>query len=84
MKKIVALMFFFAICLQPLFCETLAEENGYVNKSLDKPTYFGGASSLEEQKPVRKPASLEKKTFSQRYFESKEDKFGYIFQQNQK
>jgi hypothetical protein len=82
MKKIVALMFLFSISLQPLFCETMAEENGYVNRSLDKPTYFAGASSIEEQKPVRKPASIEKKTFSQRYFESKEDRFGYIFQQN--
>ena len=84
MKKIVALMFFFSICLQPLFCETMAEENGYVNKNLDKPTYFGGASSLDEQEPVRKPASLEKKSSYQNYFESKEDRFGYIFQQNQK
>ena len=82
MKKLTALMFLFSFSLQPLLCETIADDHGYVNKSLDKQTYFGGASSIEEKKLVRKPASLEKESFAQKYFESKEDRFANIFQQN--
>jgi hypothetical protein len=82
MKNLIAITFLLGISLQPLYCETLSEENGYVNNSMAKTTYFAGSSSIQEEKLVRKPASLEKKEFYQRFFESKEDRFGYIFQRN--
>jgi len=80
MKKIAALTFFLALTLQPLYCEILTDENGYVNKPLQKQTYFAGQSSLEENQNLqRKPASIEKQAFYQRFFESKEDKFSNIW-----
>ncbi len=83
MKKLIAITFFFSISFQPLFGETIADDSGYVNNSLDKQTYFARTSSTDELAPVRKPASVHKKTFYQKYLESKEDKFSYIFQQNE-
>jgi len=81
MKKITLVFFFLSISLQPLYSELLTDENTYSNDLMAKKTYFAGASSLDEdKKPVRKPASIEKKPFYQRYMESKEDRFGYIFQ----
>jgi len=80
MKKMIALTFFLAITLQPLYSEIMTDENGYVNKPLQKQTYFAGQSSLEESQNLqRKPASIEKKSFYQKYFESKEDRFSNIW-----
>jgi len=82
MKRLALAFFFLSISFQPLYCETLTDENTYTN-DLAKTTYFAGASSLEEnQKLVRKPASIQKEAFYKRYMESKEDRFDYIFQQN--
>ena len=73
MKRIMMITMFLAFSLQPLYCEVIAEQSGYMN--LQKKTYFAGDSSLEGQEMTRKPASID----NQYNFESKEDKFRYIF-----
>jgi hypothetical protein len=81
MKKLALAICFLSISLQPLYAEFLSGENTYANNLMAPKTYFAGASSIEkEENLVRKPASIEKKAFYQKYMESKEDRFGYIFQ----
>lgn len=82
MKKLAVAIFFLSISLQPLYAEYLTDENTYNNDLMVQKTYFAGGSSVQEsqQNLTRKPASIEKKPFYQRYMESKEDRFGYIFQ----
>ena len=81
MKKLALAICFLSIGLQPLCAELLSDENTYANNLMAQKTYFAGASSIEkEENLLRKPASIEKKAFYQQYLESKEDRFGYIFQ----
>jgi len=83
MKKLALAILFLSISIQPLYSELLSGETTYASNLMSQKTYFAGASSLEEnQNLIRKPASIEKKAFYQNYMESKEDRFGYIFQQN--
>ena len=81
MKRLAMAIVFLSISLQPLYSELLSGETTYASNLMEQKTYFAGASSIEEnQNLVRKPASIEKQPFYQRYMESKEDKFAYIFQ----
>jgi hypothetical protein len=82
MKKLALAILFLSIGIQPLYSEYLTDENTYANDLMAKKTYFAGASSLEKQENmVRKPASIEKKGFYQRYLHTpQEDRYGYTFE----